>query len=497
MLVVLQRELVREARRPKATQIRVLASIAGFAICLFLLFAQSGGGADGRRMFFILTFAAFWFCFIQGVRVAAGAIADEKREGTLGLLFLTDLRPSGIVLAKLFAVALPLIQPYLAFVPPLAITALHGGVTGGEILRAVTVVGATLMLSVAAGLCVSSYSRHCEHTGRWTLVVLLTIAGLPLLLVKIGFGLFRFFSPWTGFQSIADAQFQAGPQEFWISLLTLTFGIVALLSGAVFFLPLRWETTAPPAAGKRFSLKTHAPRISPEQRARILDRSPGEWLAVRQGMSWIEQGPFLLLIGTLCAFAAHGPAGPRDSMPFYALIAAIVVLLIRLASQASFPLCNARRSGAVELLLSTPMDPFCLVTGQVVALKKQFTPSLAIVLAGAFFYSIDSSGDAFGGIGQFLVITLFLCTWVGSIGGLGMLVGLLEKSPSVAFFQTVFIGIFVAGFISLVFAPLPLLFLFLIGFTGNRLSSDELAKMLKRPLRFGPSIPPRALPQAG
>src|SRR4051812_27098874 len=160
--LILQRELRREARQPRAAAGRFICSVIGFVAGLFLLLSRSGGGADGRRIFEWLTFIGFAFCFIAGVRVAAGTIADEKRDGTLPLLFLPALKPSEIVVGKFFAVAIPLIQPFLAFIPALAITVLHGGVTGSEVLRAIAVVASSLVLSIAAGLCVSSFSRRNE-----------------------------------------------------------------------------------------------------------------------------------------------------------------------------------------------------------------------------------------------------------------------------------------------------------------------------------------------
>src|SRR5438552_3364893 len=118
MLVILQRELVREARRRDAFWTRMATSALGFVVCLFLLFAM-GSAADGRRIFFVLSFAAFGFCLIQGLRVAAGAIADEKRDGTLPLLLLTPFRPTGLVIGKFLAVGIPLVQPCFAFTPVL------------------------------------------------------------------------------------------------------------------------------------------------------------------------------------------------------------------------------------------------------------------------------------------------------------------------------------------------------------------------------------------
>src|SRR5436305_1386454 len=177
MLSILHRELQSEARRPRTRWTRLVCTVIGFVACLALLFADRGGGGFGRRIFETLTFLAFWFSFIQGVRVAAGAIADEKRDGTLALLFLTPLTPLGLILGKFVAVAIP------------------------------------------------------------------------------------------------------------------------------FFLPRRWEP-APVKSTCRFRFpKILMPKISLRQRAELLDRNPGEWLALRHGMNWVEQIPFIGLIAVLALAA--------------------------------------------------------------------------------------------------------------------------------------------------------------------------------------------------
>jgi ABC-type transport system involved in multi-copper enzyme maturation permease subunit len=244
MQLILQRELRREARRLRAGAVRFTCSVIGFVAALFLLLSSTGGAGDGRRVFDTLTFLGFVFCIIAGIRVAAGAIADEKRDGTLPLLILTGLQPSEIVIGKFFAVAIPLIQPLLAFIPALAITVLHGGVTGTEVLRAIVVIASSLILSIATGLCVSSFSRRNEHAGRSTFILLAGLLWAPLLLAHGSFGFVRFFSPWTAFRAIADEYNRIHPYEFAIAPLVLQYSALCLLIAAAFFFGRRWVCLA-------------------------------------------------------------------------------------------------------------------------------------------------------------------------------------------------------------------------------------------------------------
>src|ERR1051325_7200203 len=113
MLSILERELRIASRRRWTFWSRVVTSLVAFGSGLFLVL-RARRMANGQYLFSALIFVSFWICLIQGVRRAAASISDEKRDGTLGLLFLTALRTIDIIAGKLSAVAIPLIQPVLA-----------------------------------------------------------------------------------------------------------------------------------------------------------------------------------------------------------------------------------------------------------------------------------------------------------------------------------------------------------------------------------------------
>jgi len=69
------------------------------------------------------------------IAVTADSISDERREGTLGLLFLTKLRTFEVVWGKLVAAGLSGLFALIGAVPALALALLYGGVSGGQIFR--------------------------------------------------------------------------------------------------------------------------------------------------------------------------------------------------------------------------------------------------------------------------------------------------------------------------------------------------------------------------
>ena len=103
---VVDRELRTAARRSKTHWVRLAAATAAFVvsawIALWVAKTQTPVTA-GRWLFSCLTILAFGYCLLVGPFITADSISEEKREGTLGLLFLTELRSYDVVLGKWLA----------------------------------------------------------------------------------------------------------------------------------------------------------------------------------------------------------------------------------------------------------------------------------------------------------------------------------------------------------------------------------------------------------
>ena len=124
----------------------------------------------------------YLYCLFAGVFRTADCLSEEKREGTLGLLFLTDLKGYDIVFGKLAATSLNAFYGILALFPVMAIPLLVGGVTIGEFWRVVLVAVNTLFFSLAVGMFCSSISRDERRAMVLALLLLLfVVSGFPLL----------------------------------------------------------------------------------------------------------------------------------------------------------------------------------------------------------------------------------------------------------------------------------------------------------------------------
>ena len=133
---------------------------------MLLIFSKIGGPMPnkGKILFSILAWMAFAYAFAAGVFLTADSLSEEKREGTLGLLFLTDLRGYDVVLGKLAATSLHAVYGVVAAFPVLAISLLLGGLLAGEFWTGLLAILNMLFVSLAAGCSPRlSHARRCSR----------------------------------------------------------------------------------------------------------------------------------------------------------------------------------------------------------------------------------------------------------------------------------------------------------------------------------------------
>jgi len=184
VLPVIARELRQQARRPLIRWARL--GVVAFSTLLVLSYVLSwsanpaapwsmGGGAFQALAWFGL-FLAWGTAFLT-----SDAISRERQEGTLGLLFLTDLSGLDVVLAKFAATACGGVYVCLGLAPILMVSLLPGGVTGGEVVRITLVLTASLLLALALGLLISTGTGAVLHSVRRTAIWLAALIVLPWL----------------------------------------------------------------------------------------------------------------------------------------------------------------------------------------------------------------------------------------------------------------------------------------------------------------------------
>src|SRR5579859_4387820 len=127
-LPIVERELRVAARKGSTAWFRVLAALLALVIAsgfltLSLIFGI-GSAKFGPSLFATLTWLALPATLASGLFFTADSMSEEKRQGTLGFLFLTDLRGYDVVGGKLLATSLRGSYALLALFPIVAITLL-------------------------------------------------------------------------------------------------------------------------------------------------------------------------------------------------------------------------------------------------------------------------------------------------------------------------------------------------------------------------------------
>ena len=100
-LPIVVRELRVAARRKSTFRTRFWTAFTAIAFGSYLVCVSDMMGSAGGNMAFNILIGMCFVSCLSLVRNTNDCISEEKREGTLGLLFLTDLKGHDIALGKL------------------------------------------------------------------------------------------------------------------------------------------------------------------------------------------------------------------------------------------------------------------------------------------------------------------------------------------------------------------------------------------------------------
>lgn len=181
--VVMQRELRETAWRKRTFITRALAVLL-MTVVLGLLAINIVEGVTAGRRYIFQSLAVALTCFIAFLLpiLVADVIAAERERGTLGLLFLTPLRPLGIVLGKAVGRLLLILSLVVACGPVVAMTYLLGGVEAIEILKVLLAILVSVIWGGAFCLWISARSATVMSALIWSYVAgLLVVLFLPAL----------------------------------------------------------------------------------------------------------------------------------------------------------------------------------------------------------------------------------------------------------------------------------------------------------------------------
>ena len=454
-LPIVTRELRLASRRARTYWIRGGLTLAASIYVLGLLSPSFRGvtspAVTGRTLFQLIGGATFFLCLIAGAFVTADALSEEKREGTMGLLFLTNLRGYDVVFSKLVAKSLNSFYALIAILPLMSLPILFGGVTPGEFIRLAFVLVNTLFFSTAIGLAISSISTQGRRACLGTLAFVGAMSGLPWLVDYVAGSpaaghFLTTFSPAYPWYLIDEKRYLADPAgfsaSFWLAHLVGWIAVVA----ACFATPRTWKDFAPNPRQALWQRRWRDWTLGTEAdqrvlRLRWLNINPVLWLARRERHRRAFFWGFLALYFALWflsyLFLPKAWATSEGILVTGTLLH--LVLKLWLALEASRRLASDKRNGVLELLLVTPIEVSDILRGLVIGLKRQFLLPFFVVtgidvlllLFGLSHSAKSATLPLFflAGMGLFAA-DAFCLTWVG------LWEGLSAKDGSQAFIRT-------------------------------------------------------------
>lgn len=480
ILPLIERELRTRARSRAVYWTRFAVALVGMLLCLRALSLSGLSGISqailGQMAFQNIVMAAFILCCWAGL-LTVDRISRERREGTLGLLWLTGVKALDVLLGSFGAAGLTCVCALAAILPVLMLPVLAGGVTGGEAFRTMLVLFDTLLLSLAAGLWASAGARGWFKSARAAVLLLLLIIVLPVVP-----GLSPYIdtvSPLAAFHCASDAAYWSAPGKYWASLAVVHGISWLLLISAGFRLRRamreedgRTEAVAPaeqntgatresagdavdPASSRSFTLV--AWKIGSHKLPDAVD--PVRWLVRRQrglkAVVWagaliglIGQNGFWTLIRMFVA-ALIGPYGTRPlrgissfyTWPVSLALGAGQACLFGWAASRFF--IEGRRTGELELLLTTPVGAKNMISSQWKELRWLFAlPVIVlmvpqIVVLALTFAEIRLMPDTFGWYRYYRIVAQSLecvsvLAQIGTLIWVGLWFGLRERSQTTA-----------------------------------------------------------------
>jgi ABC-type transport system involved in cytochrome c biogenesis permease component len=426
LLPIADRELRVSARNKATHRWRILFAVSAVVVAgaLGLLFHAARSGLPGSQlglwMFGLLKWIAFVLACSAGVFLTADCLSEEKREGTLGLLFLTDLRGYDVVLGKLLATSLRTFYSLLAIFPVMSLSFVLGGVAADDFRHTLIALCNALFFSLALGMLVSVVSRD-PHKAMTS-----ALAGMALFLFLVPdpeSPLFAFTHPTT-----------YPGADFWHSIFYVQMTGWCFLALASWLAPKTWHEKGIRAKGWRLPFG-----VPGKERKKLLDESPISWIIARD--RWASNLARLMLVLMLGAFAVSlaslfnmpkvaampGVAptpivttqitttsnatsqthivnfrasavsiGTSKSYRFTKWLSNILSLVLEfwLAAQVCRFYIDGKRTGFFEQLLVTPVKPADIIRGHWLALRRLFLApvigQLLVIIASGILQLLES-----------------------------------------------------------------------------------------------------------
>ncbi len=446
-----------------------------------------------QTVFMALASTAFIMA-AAAVLLTADSISVEKRDGTLGLLFLTDLRGFDVVTGNLVAHGSTALYMLGAGLPVMALPLLMGGVTWTQFLQAGLVILNTMFFSLCLGLFVSSICKSARAVYvlalllmAWFCMGVIFAEALVHDLLNLNYHepIAARISPFIGLMAaiIPGGGLPNRTAMFWQSVGSTHVMAWLFFIAAARITPRVWQERALSERQMRLRdrLKLWSVGHASERksyRTTMLDENPICWLddryRLQKSLLW---GVFLAALTLLMwMFSMHPMDVLDDDVVMPTIFLSQAVLVVWMAFSATHRLAEDKRGGALELLLSTPISVQDILRGRRMAHWRQFgwvtlcvQVASGLLYAGMLYFQFPRrwASDYFPfmitmGIGGMLVFTLYHRTlfivgqWLALITSHALAAAAVSLVLVVSMHWGLFMGVMLTGALIDQYTSLPL-----------------------------------------
>lgn len=408
VLPVITREFRSLARQRFTFTLRELGVFAMLVAGIVFVAGHPLVARSGGELFAHLHRTLFFAIWVLVPFSVADCISRERREGTLGLLFLTALKPTDIVIAKGLVHGLRALTLLVAVLPVMTIPFLLGGITWQQAVLSALINFSAILCALAAALVASAVSRRGLRA-----VVGATALGVVALLAfayVLGFFISGGITQVIGRRMMADDTWIQGlaiagvSPRHWQELMNF-FPAMQVLRGAgqaaaVAVLALaaavwlaanrirrNWREEPPPAwvqwSERVFCTPVLWLSFFRWWMRRKLDRNPIGWLEQRRWTGRLVAWSWFAVVISLYSLALTDSNFIRNFKAFQVFLAWLLVGSIAASAAGSFR--RERESGVLELLLVAPLTTNQIIAGRLRGLWGQFLPSMGLLL-GVWLY---------------------------------------------------------------------------------------------------------------
>ena len=463
LMPVIVREMRVSARHAFTYYLRSLGAAALLVTCLLFGLHYGFSPSLGDKLFGSLHLTLFLAIWILVPLLTADCISRERREGTLGLLFLTRLRPHDVVIAKGLAHGLRAMTLWLAVLPALMIPFLLGGVGWREALLSVMVNLSAMCWALAAGLLASAWSR------RWSRA-LIAAASLSLVFLLVLGTAVGWFLSWSvglgtsfqGWRSDSEPAFVIGlgliSNITWVlpiyTRVATTGQLFLVISEATLFSFLILVLSIVAAGAKTRSSWQDKPPSREQVWFQRTFCQPIVWLSFfrrwmrrkleRNPVGWLEQrtwsgrlvtwGWFAVIISLYSAIFTD-----KNFFRSYSQMQRVIACLLAgsLAMSAAGSFRRERETGVLELLLVSPLGENQIISGRLGGLWGQFLPAFGVLLVIWAYFS-----TLFGSEHDAEAIYFYALTFL-TLPVIGLYFSLRCRNVLTAFLSTIGVGLLV------------------------------------------------------